>query len=201
MSPVYKLSNAGGLTSKMRYTSMLAENATFIPTSFESIATVTVGAGGSSSITFSSIPSAYKHLQIRGIVKNNSTSTTADLIGIQFNSDTGTNYARHYLWGDGSGTVAGGIASVNYGFTGWSARSNASYTNMFGASVIDILDYANTNKYKTVRTLSGVDYNGSGYVSLVSALWQNTSAITSISLDVSGNNLTQYSQFALYGVK
>jgi hypothetical protein len=27
---------------------------------------------------------------------------------------------------------------------------------------LDILDYANTNKYKTVRSLSGLDTNGAG---------------------------------------
>jgi hypothetical protein len=76
----------------------------------------------------------------------------------------------------------------------------------FGVSIVDILDYANTNKYKTVRVLSGVDFNGTlagygGYVGPLSGNWRNTSAITSIKINAQTGNFTQYSQFALYGIK
>jgi hypothetical protein len=74
--------------------------------------------------------------------------------------------------------------------------------NVFGGVVIDILDYKNTNKYKTVRILSGTEYNNSnGGVSFNSGLWQNTDAITTITLQPSGANFAEYSQFALYGIK
>jgi hypothetical protein len=68
---------------------------------------------------------------------------------------------------------------------------------------MDILDYANTNKYKTVRTLSGYDLNNATYGALrsYSGLWMNTNAITSIKFYADGVNLAQYSQFALYGIK
>lgn len=181
--------------------SLLAGNDAIYTGSYESIATVTVGAGGASSIDFTSIPATYTHLQIRGIVKNNSTSTTADANGLQFNSDTATNYNTHYIQGDGASAVSGGVANLNFIYAGYCARSNASYTSMFGVSVIDILDYADTNKYKTVRTLSGVDMNGSGYSFFSSGAWRSTSAITSIKLFISGNNYVQYSTFALYGIK
>jgi hypothetical protein len=79
----------------------------------------------------------------------------------------------------------------------------SSTASIFGVAVCDILDYTNTNKYKTVRSLSGHDQNGSGYVTLMSGSWRNTAAITSITIlrDSGGANLTQYSQFALYGIK
>ena len=74
--------------------------------------------------------------------------------------------------------------------------------NSFGAYVVDVLDYANTNKYKTVRTLGGKDLNGSGQEGLYSNLWKNTNAITDITLKVvGGSNFVQYSHFALYGIK
>ena len=74
---------------------------------------------------------------------------------------------------------------------------------MFSAHIIDILDYTNTNKYKTVRNLGGFDTNSAqyGYISLGSVSWRNTNAITSISFTLDGNNFTQYTQFALYGIK
>lgn len=166
-------------------------------TSFESIATVTVGAGGSAYAEFTSIPSTYTHLQIRSIAKS---STTAGRIDIQFNSDTGTNYANHFLDGTGSSVSAGaetsnGKISIYYLMT---ASTNA---NMFSGGVIDILDYKNTNKYKTLRALVGNDQNGSGDITLQSGLWQNTNAITSIKLTPQTGNLAQYSSFALYGIK
>jgi hypothetical protein len=77
----------------------------------------------------------------------------------------------------------------------------------FGVSIIDILDYANTNKYKTFRNLNGNDINGTiasvgGYISLLSGLWMKTNAITSLKFaPVNGTTFTQYSQFALYAVK
>ena len=71
----------------------------------------------------------------------------------------------------------------------------------FTAGVIDILDYANTNKYKTLRTLNGGDANGSGNIQIESGSWRNTAAITSITLTHNGSGFTQYSSFALYGIK
>ena len=162
-----------------------------VTTSYESIATVTVGSGGASSVSFTSIPSTYTHLQIRGIARS---GTTIESYVVQFNSDTGSNYSWHQLIGDGATASASGSASQTLMVT---AIFNNS-TSTFGGSIIDILDYANTNKYKTVRTLSGYDANGSGYVTLRSGSWQSTNAITSIVLTA---GFAQYSQFALYGIK
>jgi len=163
---------------------------------------VQVGSGGSSSISFTSIPSTYKHLQIRGISRG--TSGSFDQIYAQINSDTGANYANHALYGDGSS--AGVLAGANNTSFSIGANSGSTQsTGIFGAIVIDILDYANTNKFKTIRALSGADGNGSGYAWFASGLWRSTSAITSIKLErlVSGSNnpFVQYTQFALYGIK
>jgi len=165
-------------------------------TSYESIATVTVGSGGSSSISFTSIPSTYKHLQIRGLGRD-STSNNAYLL-IRFNSDSGANYARHWLTGSGASATANGFADTTEIGAPYSLPSTAS--NTFGASIIDILDYTNTNKYKTVKSFAGWDANGSGYITLSSGFWRNTNAITSITL-TNESTFAQYSQFALYGIR
>jgi hypothetical protein len=162
--------------------------------SYESIATVTVGAGGSSSISFSSISSSYKHLQIRFIANNVSNSD----VKAQFNGDTANNYARHYLYGDGASAAAGANAPDNAMSFGYVPNATA---NIFGAGVVDILDYANTNKYKTTRSLAGNDKNGSGLMVLYSSLWQSTSAVSSITMFPGAGNFNQYSSFALYGCK
>ena len=168
-------------------------------TSYESIATTTVGSGGVADITFSSIPATYTHLQIRGIGRT-TTSNTDDNIYMQFNGDTTSNYAAHYLYGDGSNALAAGAANQS-NVVACRITGASSTANRFGATVVDILDYANTNKFKTTRVLTAHEQNGSGYIFLLSGLWRSTSAISSIKLYVSPNNIAQYSQFALYGIK
>jgi len=169
---------------------------------YESISTVTVGAGGSSSIAFTSIAGTYKHLQIRYLSRSSRAATT-DSVSIRFNSDTGSNYARHYLYGDGATASAGASTTQTSANIGTQAAASAA-ANIFGVGVIDILDYTSTNKNKTVRCLSGDDFNGSGDIQLTSGLYFATpAAITSITLLAQGGsaNFSQYSSFALYGVK
>jgi len=163
---------------------------------YESIATVTVGAGGSGGITFSSIPSTYQHLQIRAFARTNS-PTNGENTKIYVNgSSASTNYAWHVLRGNGASTAAAG-GGGNY------IIANVGTTNVtstFSAMIIDVLDYANTNKNKTIRNLYGFDSNGAGYVGINSVLVPTTSAISQIDIFMD-YNFTQYSSFALYGIK
>ena len=169
-------------------------------TSYDSIATVTVGSTSQSSITFSSIPSTYKHLQVRAIAKAAPTATDIGYdLRLAMNSDTtGSNYECHYLFSSGTGVGAG--ANTDNRIIGASAGSGNA--NMFAVNVYDILDYTNTNKNKVVRAFGADDFNGSGYLIMYSMLWMNTSAITSLTFDFhTGPSFGQYSQFALYGIK
>lgn len=168
--------------------------------SFDSIAATTVGAGGASYVEFTSIPQTYTHLQIRTIARSTTAGTGADWLYCQFNSDTGSNYAHHRLIGDGATASAGAAASVTEVRVGAPLR-DGNTAGIYGVSVVDILDYTNTNKNTTVRSLIGQDRNGAGEVTFYSGLWLNTSAITSIKLYSESNNLKQYSSIALYGIK
>jgi len=172
---------------------------------YESIATQTVGAGGAASITFSSIPSTYKHLQIRGIAATTYVSggASASPLTIGFNSDTTyTNYRTHQLLGDGSTAQAYTVQASGW-LAGVTNAVNADSANTYTAFIIDILDYRNTSKNKVTRSLFGNDRNGSGDINLFSGLWLNTGAITSITTQFpqSPRTLAQYSSFALYGIK
>lgn len=168
-------------------------------TSYESISTTTVGAGGSAYIDFTSIPSTYQHLQLR-VIQRSTYAATFVGTDLRFNSDTGANYAFHYVLGGGSSASAAGYSSMTA--IDSATMPAASITSgVFGAAVIDILDYANTSKNKTVRVLGGVDTNGDGNIALWSGLWNSTSAITSIRYYAGAGNLAQYTQVALYGIK
>ncbi len=203
------MSNAGGFKSLNRYYDMLAGNDAFVPISgaYDSIATTTVGAGGAASITFSSIPATYTHLQIRAISHCTDTSSTG--YGLyRFNSDTGANYASHVLFGNGSvagaNTGLGTSTTRSYWGTIPSQASASFLSSSFAATVVDILDYTNTSKYKTTRILHGQDQNTftTGGTEFISGLWQSTAAISSITLGLeTGTNFFQYSSFALYGIK
>ena len=197
---ILKFSNAGGFTTKTRYPDMLAGNTVWNPYSptgsYDSLASVTVGSTAQSSITFSGIPPTYTHLQLRSFAGTNPASDPY----VRFNGDGGTNYSSHLLYGTGS-------AASSY-FNGASATSMPWLTgnsygtaNAFGASIVDIFDYANTNKYKTARALYAYDTNGAGQMNLSSGLWMSTSAINSIAFTANAGNFITNSSFALYGVK
>ena len=162
---------------------------------YESIATA-YGSGGST-LTFSSIPSTYTHLQIRVM---SLTSATAPNAILRFNSDTGSNYTAHQLYGSGS------VAGSNIPGSGSNPQTSIPVAQLGsstqpGVGVVDILDYANTNKYKTIRSLSGYDANGSGYIILRSGAWMSTSAVTSITLLTDSGNFNTNSVFELYGIR
>lgn len=177
-----------------KYRSMLGGNAAYIPSDFESIATVTAS-GGETSLNFTSIPGTYKSLQIRGFYLSSGGGGGS----MRLNSDTGSNYARHYLGGNGSSVFAGGSATQTLMFT--ADQSGTTYNSVV---LIDIIDYASTSKYKTMRAWNGYDFNAAGGSTyLYSGLWQSTSAVTSIQLGTGnfGGTFAAGSTFALYGVK
>jgi hypothetical protein len=124
-------------------------------------------------------------------------------IELVLNSDTGANYTWHRLYGSGSGSGNNDSGTSQTSTLSAIANYNSSVDNIYGASVLDIIDYANTNKYKTLTSLGGYDANGSGYISYVSGLWMNTAAISNIKIYPLDRtyNWRQYSSFALYGIK
>jgi hypothetical protein len=171
--------------------------------SYESIATTTVGAGGTSTVTFSSIPQTYTHLQLRYIAR--STSTNVEVIILTFNNDSSGSYGwgTHYLTGDGSTAYSGNGGGQPYTTMLLNNIPPTNSTaNVYGGGVIDILDYKNTNKNKVARGLGGYDANGSGYVNLTSGAYFKTDAINRIDCSISsGMSFLVNSQIALYGIK
>ena len=178
-------------------TALLGSYAPALTGSFESIATATVSSS-SNFVEFTSIPSTYTHLQIRGV----SRSTDSSQYFCQFNGDTSANYTFHTLGGNGSAMEPYGAISQTSLQIG---KSNyfASASTMLAMGICDIFDYKNTNKYKTVKVLAGTETNGTAgqNVVLMSGIWRSTAAITSIKVFPSSPPFTQYSEFALYGIK
>lgn len=169
----------------------------------------TVLGSNTASVTFSSLGSysAYKHLQVRMVVKLSNVAGVADL-SMRINSDTGSNYAWHNLTGDGSSVSSGASSSTNEIVVGQMAANASDTEHHFGSAVLEILDFSNSNKNTTIRALSGAliqspSVSGGalvGRVNLRSSLWNDTAAVTSMSFFGSANILTG-SRFSLYGIR
>jgi hypothetical protein len=166
--------------------------------SYESIATVTLSSTANT-ITFSSIPSTYKHLQLRGI---NLSSGGDNNVMLRFNTDSGNNYTEHAVVGNGTTASAYNTVPSSYAVGGYTADSTYVYP-----TICDILDYSSTVKNKTVRALGGGDRNNTGnqYITFNSSAWYNTAAINRIDIihgNIAGGKVfNAYTSFALYGIK
>jgi hypothetical protein len=203
---ITKMSNLGiASLGSEKYNDMLAGNPPFIPSDFESIATA-VGTGSSATITFSSIPQTYKHLQLRVLARDlGSGTSTGNATFIRLNNDTGNYYTWHSFNSDGT-TI--GWEGYGFGATGGNGYLNAitaaggNTAGVMGVGIIDILDYTNTSKLKTIAAFTGTDQNGSGrIVPGTSILYDSLSAITRIDIQGSQGSFTTTSVFSLYGIK
>jgi hypothetical protein len=169
-----------------------------VTSSYESIAS-TAGTGSSGTITFSSIPATYASLQIRSNFFTAAYGTPN--VNVQLNGDTGSNYAFHWLRGTGSVGTTGQASQTNMRLVPSSIDIDSDYGV---AAIMDIHDYASTTKNKTIRSFGGSDgdvYFASGTVALLSGVWLNTNAITSITIFLGAGSFSTNSTFALYGVK
>lgn len=194
--------NANGTGPSSAASNSVNVASVFAPSgAYDSIATSTVGSGGTASVTFSSIPSTYTHLQIRWLAQCTNSGQAPENMGFRFNSDTGANYTRHYIDTDGTTVTAGANTGLSQAYSVL-AQTSSTYPSAFSTGYMDILDYANTNKYTTTRSLAGIEYNGSGSnIQFTSDLWLNTAAVTTINIRPLSGSFKEYSSFALYGIK
>jgi hypothetical protein len=169
---------------------------------YQSIQTYTLSSS-SATITFSSIPATYTHLQLRVLARSDYASAASEAMRMQINGQTATSYyTNHLIYGDGASALTDNDVNSVAGLNINRLPAATTASSIFGVLVIDILDYANTNKNKTLRTLGGWDANGAGRINFNSGLFTSTAAISSIDIKLStGSNYIAYSSFALYGIK
>jgi hypothetical protein len=186
--------------------SLLAGNAAYDPAATFFIQRITA-TGGETSLSFTSIPSNYKHLQIRSLTKTTNTTNAGANIMLRFNSDSSSSYALHRLSGDGSTASASATAPSTDGInlSDFAQRSSTQLANIYAAGIIDIHDYSSTTKNKTVRSMYGNDSNQTGaglwLIYLYSGLWINTSAISTVTFSIaSGTSFAAGTTFGLYGM-
>lgn len=165
-----------------------------VPTNFFLISQSTLSAVANT--TFSSIPSTYKSLQIRF---NIASSLGAQVFTTNYNSDTSSaNYAFRSMYYGGSGVSGFRYPSGTNGYHQF-FTANGTFTSSPNVGIIDIIDYANTNKVKTIKMMAGNNENTAyGDIELSSGLWISTAAINSIKLSIGSGTMT--GTISLYGV-
>lgn len=166
------------------------------------IATQTVGAGGASSVVFSSIPSTFTHLQLR-VFGRTGAGYESDGFNVRFNNDGGNNYACHFLQGDSVNASSSSATVQSTLYIAGRLPGSTVTASIFGSTILDILDYTNTNKNKVVRSIAGFDPNNTSAVvrvAMMSGVWLNTSAISQMEVLANSGGFAQYSRFDLYGI-
>lgn len=163
----------------------------------------TVLSSTTAEVTFTGLGaySGYKHLQLRTTFRRDAFGYVGAHLYLRLNSDSGNNYSRHQL--KGLEGVVYSAAQTSTSVAGYiEGPANQVAANAFGGAIIDILDFSNTSKNKTVRIFSGVagSTSDTSVINLSSGLWLNTNAITSITLGA-GTGSVSGSRFSLYGVK
>jgi hypothetical protein len=160
------------------------------------IASNTVGSGGVSRVTFSSIPSTYTDLIVKASVRNTNSGEFQQRVLISFNGSTADYTLRTLNYAAGS---AVSLTRSSFG------DNNLSYVpapdataNTFGNFEVYFPNYTSSN-FKSISVDGVMENNDSGvYNNLLAGLWSQTAAITSLTFT---NNMAQYSSFYLYGIK
>jgi len=168
----------------------------------ETIATTYLEADAAT-VTFSSIPATYEHLQLRMNIRTLRTSNL-ETTGMQLNGDTAGNYETHRMYGQTTSTAAGGeVATTRLYATGQMPTSIMPPRTLYGAGLVDFLDYANSNKNTTILFQSGENDDTYPYMTFGSGLWEDTSAVSTILLYPANGSagFMRGSVFTLYGLK
>ncbi len=157
-------------------------------------------AAAAASVTFSSIPGTYNHLQLTAVAQSSDAST--DQFLVQFNGDTAGHYgALRYAWnGSGAGQSTGsGMTSAQSSSSGDLAPNTGIESSLL---VLDIPYYANTTFQKICLWNSGFTTQSAGGTQFVAMVaWNSSAAITSMKVYTSsGDNFIAGSAFYLYGI-
>ena len=175
-----------------------------VPTGYYSIATATVTSGGAPSITFSSIPTSYTHLELRWTAGDDRPTESMDDIIMQFNGDSNNaNYKNQRLYTKGTSVSADSVDGYGCAI-GWGSAAGRTNSNVMGMGIATIPDYKSTKK-KTVTAFSGmnnapINTGQAGGNQNFGSIWHGTSPINEIKISGVNGNFVVNSVFHLYGM-
>ena len=162
-------------------------------TTYKLISSVTVGSGGATTMTFSSIPQTYTDLLIK--ISSRNTTGGTDNHRISFNSNT-SNYSLRTVGGNGSTAYSNNNTNRVVGIVNGSTATASTFSN----NDIYIPNYRTSN-FKSFSTDAVSENNATtAYAELYASLWSDTAAITSIDIDANTLTFAQYTTAYLYGI-
>jgi hypothetical protein len=162
---------------------------------FTKIASNTVGSGGVSSITFSSIPTTYTDLVVLVSCRSSQVGAFADYGKITFNGSSSTFSYKDFYGNGASASSTGGAVNTSFVYQG-----NAATASTFGNASIYISNYTSSNN-KSFSIDSATENNGTtAYVTITAGLWSTTTAINSVGLAPASGTWLEFSTFTLYGI-
>jgi hypothetical protein len=145
-------------------------------------------ASATDTVTFSSIPSTYTDL----VLVSNIQPTSSPYLFYRLNSDSGSNYSRTQLIGNGSTATSGRFSNESYMYVATSTISGSS------TFITQFQNYSNTTTFKTVLTRQS---DTGGNVSAIVSLWRSTAAINNLVITTTGySTFAAGTTFSLYGV-
>lgn len=174
-----------------------------MPNTYTLINAQTVGSGGTTTISFNSIPQTYTDLMICYSARSNKTSANYANLSIRFNGDTGSNYYYKMVYGNGSSALSADNSpdtAIQWAYI----STDGATANTFGQGNWYIPNYTSSNRKSVTSDSVSEDNSTTAIQSLRGAYWTSTSAITSISIVVSGTvdlTIKENSTFYLYGIK
>jgi hypothetical protein len=154
------------------------------------LANITLGSAAFG-VTFASIPATYRDLVI--VVSGLGNTGNVKPV-IRLNGDSASNYSYQYIEGNGASAT--------------SASATATWMPDLGATIgtttnpiignIQLFDYSQTNKHKTLLQRSNASATGTN---AAVGRWANTAAVTSVFVFTPGvSSWAAGSTFALYGI-
>ena len=164
---------------------------------FDKIATITVTSSTAANIDFQNIPATYTDLFLVASLRTNRSGQVIDGVSVRFNNDTTAgNYSGKRLYGSGSSAVSD-TNNLGHIF----ATASSSTTNIFSNSQVYVPNYLlSVNKAFSAETVNE-DNQTANYLAWTSQTWNNTAAITRLTLIPETSSFVQYSSATLYGIK
>lgn len=166
-----------------------------MPTTYTAVASAVTTNNTTPSVTFSDIPAAYTDLTLVAFTKPAATPTSFGVFA-RFNNDSNSAYTRTFYYGwSNTGTQSSPAYASRLEF----GSGGTTTANQYSMSILEVMDYTNTNIYKTCisRTTEMTDVT-SGQI----LMWSNTSAINRIDVFATdAGNFASGCTFSLYGIK
>jgi hypothetical protein len=171
-----------------------------MPSTYTPIATSTVSGTSTFQVTFSSVSTTYTDIVLIVSARSDFASVSDQLLFRVGNGtlDTGNNYSRTELYGDGASALSTRASNDSWIRAGFAIPGASTASGTFSTNIMNLMNYSNTSINKTFLLKGGAV---SGWTTAYVNLWRNTAAINTIQIFCGNGNFVAGSTMTLYGIK